>query len=65
MGGWKDSGVGARHGAGGIRKYCSQQVILTSRLHLKRDIHHFPYTAKRSALLARAVRLLYGRGRRD
>src|SRR3954452_24386269 len=28
MGGWKSSGVGSRHGAGGIRKYCKTQTIV-------------------------------------
>ena len=31
MGGWKSSGLGARHGAGGIRKYCRQQSLLVTR----------------------------------
>ncbi len=65
MGGWKASGLGSRHGAGGIRKYCAQQAILVSRLHPKRDLHHFPYKAKTSRLIGRLFQLLYGRGRRD
>ncbi|MBX5441797.1 MAG: aldehyde dehydrogenase family protein [Solirubrobacteraceae bacterium] len=65
MGGWKASGLGSRHGAGGIRKYCAQQAILVSRLHPRRDVHHFPYDARRSRLISRLFRLLYGRGRRD
>ena len=32
MGGAKASGLGSRHGAGGIRKYCSQQAIVVTRL---------------------------------
>ena len=65
MGGWKASGLGARHGAGGIRKYCRQQVILVSRLHPKRDVHHFPYREKTSRLVLKGFRLLWGRGKRD
>lgn len=65
MGGWKASGLGSRHGAGGIRKYCAQQAILVSRLHRKRDLHHFPYSAKTSRLIGRLFKLLYGRGTRD
>src|SRR6201989_1663253 len=42
MGGWKASGLGTRHGAGGIRKYTQQQTILTTRLAPKRDPHMFP-----------------------
>jgi acyl-CoA reductase-like NAD-dependent aldehyde dehydrogenase len=65
MGGWKASGLGSRHGAGGIRKYCAQQAILISRLHPKRDVHHFPYKAGTSRLIGRLFKFLYGRGKRD
>ena len=65
MGGWKASGLGSRHGKGGIRKYCAQQAILVSRLPLKREIHHFPYKASTSGLISRVFKLLYGRGKRD
>ncbi|UGS34134.1 aldehyde dehydrogenase family protein [Capillimicrobium parvum] len=65
MGGWKASGLGTRHGAGGIRKYCRQQAILVSRLHPKRDVHHFPYKEKTSRLVLKGFRLLWGRGKRD
>jgi len=66
MGGAKASGLGSRHGAGGIRKYCSQQaIVVTSRLALKREVHMFPYKRRTSRLLARLFKLLYGRGRRD
>jgi hypothetical protein len=66
MGGIKASGLGSRHGAGGIRKYCSQQAILiTPRLALKRDLQMFPYKRKNSLRLGRLLKLLYGRGKRD
>jgi len=66
MGGAKASGLGSRHGAGGIRKYCSQQaIVITPRLALKREVHMFPYKARTSRLLAGVFKLLYGRGRRD
>jgi acyl-CoA reductase-like NAD-dependent aldehyde dehydrogenase len=65
MGGAKASGLGSRHGAGGIRKYCQQQAMLVSRLHLKRDVHHFPYKARTTRALLRLFRLLWGRGNRD
>jgi acyl-CoA reductase-like NAD-dependent aldehyde dehydrogenase len=65
MGGWKASGLGSRHGAGGIRKYTRQQSLLVTRLAPKRDLHMFPYRARTTGLLGRAVKLLYGRGRRD
>jgi acyl-CoA reductase-like NAD-dependent aldehyde dehydrogenase len=65
MGGWKASGLGSRHGPGGIRKYCAQQTILITRLAPKRDVHMFPYKARNTKLLGRLLRLLYGRGKRD
>jgi acyl-CoA reductase-like NAD-dependent aldehyde dehydrogenase len=65
MGGWKASGLGSRHGAGGIRKYARQQAILVSRLHPKKDIHMFPYSEKTTRRLLRLFKLLWGRGKRD
>jgi acyl-CoA reductase-like NAD-dependent aldehyde dehydrogenase len=65
MGGWKASGLGQRHGAGGIRKYCRQQSLLVTRLAPRRELHFFPYRTRTTRLLARLLKLLYGRGRRD
>jgi len=64
MGGWKSSGLGSRHGAGGIRKYTKQQSLFISRVHLKRELFMFPYKAKSSKLLFKGVRALYRRGKR-
>jgi len=61
MGGWKSSGLGSRHGASGIRKYCRTQTVLLTGLAPKRDLHQFPYSALRSRLIGTAVRRLYGR----
>ncbi len=66
MGGIKASGLGSRHGVGGIRKYCSQQAILiTPRLALRREIHMFPYKRSTTLRLGKLLRFLYGRGKRD
>jgi acyl-CoA reductase-like NAD-dependent aldehyde dehydrogenase len=65
MGGWKASGLGSRHGAAGIRKYAQQQSILVSRLHPKRDVHHFPYKERTGRLVLKGLRVLWGRGKRD
>jgi acyl-CoA reductase-like NAD-dependent aldehyde dehydrogenase len=66
MGGAKASGLGSRHGPGGIRKYCAQQaIVITPRLALKREIHMYPYRGRTSRLLAGLFKLLYGRGKRD
>jgi acyl-CoA reductase-like NAD-dependent aldehyde dehydrogenase len=66
MGGAKASGLGSRHAAGGIRKYCSQQaIVVTPKLALKREVHMFPYKAKTTRMIARVFKLMYGRGNRD
>jgi acyl-CoA reductase-like NAD-dependent aldehyde dehydrogenase len=65
MGGVKASGMGARHGAGGIRKYTQQQALLVSRLHPRKDLHMYPYSAKMTARLGKLVGFLYGRGKRE
>jgi acyl-CoA reductase-like NAD-dependent aldehyde dehydrogenase len=65
MGGWKTSGVGSRHGANGIRKFTKVQSLLVTRRALKREPFMFPYRKRRTLLLRRMFKLLYGRGRRD
>jgi acyl-CoA reductase-like NAD-dependent aldehyde dehydrogenase len=66
MGGAKTSGLGSRHGAGGIRKYTAQQaIVVTPKLALKREPHMYPYKSRTSRTLAGLFKLLYGRGRRD
>ncbi len=65
MGGWKASGLGSRHGAGGIRKYTKIQSLLVTRRALKREPFMFPYKARRTLLLRRLFKLLYGRGAQD
>ena len=64
MGGWKASGLGSRHGAGGIRKYTRQQSLLITRWGPNKDIHMYPYRGWVSKLLGRAFKLLWGRGSR-
>jgi acyl-CoA reductase-like NAD-dependent aldehyde dehydrogenase len=64
MGGAKASGLGTRHAAGGIRKYCAQQaIVVTPRLALKREIHMYPYKPRTSRMLARLFKFMYGRGK--
>ena len=66
MGGWKHSGVGSRHGAGGIRKYTKQQTLLVTRFApTNKDIHMLPYKKRTTKLLGRTFKLLWGRGKRD
>jgi acyl-CoA reductase-like NAD-dependent aldehyde dehydrogenase len=61
MGGWKESGLGVRHGAAGIRKYTRQQAIMTTRLALRREPHYFPYSPRMTRLLTRGIKLFWGR----
>ena len=66
MGGAKTSGIGSRHGAGGIRKYCSQQaIVVTAKLAMKKELFMYPYKPRTSRMLAGLFKLLYGRGKRD
>ena len=65
MGGWKTSGIGTRHGANGIRKYCKVQSLLVTRSAPKREPFMFPYKGRQTLLLRRFLKLLYGRGARD
>jgi acyl-CoA reductase-like NAD-dependent aldehyde dehydrogenase len=73
MGGWKESGLGARSGgAKGVRKYCRTQVITADRIEPKSEIVWYPYTKGKSTLQqtlarlidARDLRRRLGRGRR-
>jgi acyl-CoA reductase-like NAD-dependent aldehyde dehydrogenase len=64
MGGWKQSGIGTRHGEDGIRKYARQQASVISRFGMKREIFMFPYSKRSAGLLRRVLKLIYGRGRR-
>ncbi|WP_354698870.1 4,4'-diapolycopene aldehyde oxidase [Paraconexibacter sp. AEG42_29] len=61
MGGWKQSGLGSRHGANGIRKYCKTQTIMIVPFALKKDLNMFPYKPWRSRMLGKLVKAVYGR----
>jgi acyl-CoA reductase-like NAD-dependent aldehyde dehydrogenase len=65
MGGWKESGLGSRHGADGIRKFTKKQAILVTRLAPKRDLHMLPYKERTTKMLERLLRFMYGRGKRE
>ncbi|MEX2195171.1 MAG: aldehyde dehydrogenase family protein [Thermoleophilaceae bacterium] len=61
FGGVGESGIGVRHGAAGIQKYCRTQSLMVTRFAGKRELYFFPYTPRRSKLLERVMVLLYGR----
>jgi acyl-CoA reductase-like NAD-dependent aldehyde dehydrogenase len=66
MGGWKTSGLGYRHGPGGIQKFCRQQSLLITRFApMKKDLHMMGYSPRMTKLLGRMTKLMYGRGKRD
>ncbi|HEX8067007.1 MAG TPA: aldehyde dehydrogenase family protein [Thermoleophilaceae bacterium] len=61
FGGTGESGLGVRHGPQGIRKYCSVQTVLVTRLAPKREMYMFPYSRGRSKLVERFSTAIYGR----
>jgi len=64
MGGAKASGLGSRHGAGGIRKYCAQQAIVVTKLAMKKELFMYPYKSRTSKMFGSLLKLMYGRGKR-
>ncbi|HEY7455742.1 MAG TPA: aldehyde dehydrogenase family protein [Solirubrobacterales bacterium] len=61
MGGWKDSGIGFRHGEYGIKKYCRPESVIVSRLGGKREPTWYPYTKTRRGLIGRVARAFHAR----
>jgi len=61
FGGTHESGIGVRHGAQGIQKYCEVQSVLVTRFAPKSDIYMYPYTPTKSRIVERLSVLLYGR----
>ncbi|MGK2878086.1 MAG: aldehyde dehydrogenase family protein [Solirubrobacterales bacterium] len=64
MGGIKDSGIGARHGEEGIRKYCQKQVLVVTRFAPKRELIWFPYDGRSARIATAAMKLFHRRGGR-
>jgi acyl-CoA reductase-like NAD-dependent aldehyde dehydrogenase len=61
MGGWKESGLGVRHGPAGLRKYTRQQALMVTHLPLRRELHYFPYNRRITGLITRGIKLFWGR----
>jgi betaine-aldehyde dehydrogenase len=55
MGGWKQSGIGARHGEYGIKKYCRPESIVVTRFSGKREPTWYPYSKGRRRLVDRVA----------
>jgi acyl-CoA reductase-like NAD-dependent aldehyde dehydrogenase len=64
FGGSNESGLGARHGAPGIRKYSATQTILITRFGPKREPTMFPNSARKGKAFEKLMVLMWGRGRR-
>jgi betaine-aldehyde dehydrogenase len=55
MGGWKQSGIGFRHGDYGIKKYCRPESIVVTRFGGKNEPAWYPYTRRRRGLVNRVA----------
>jgi len=63
MGGWKDSGIGFRHGEYGIKKFVRPESLIINRFGQgpARDPMFFPYTSERRKPLVKLFRFLNAR----
>ena len=61
MGGWKQSGIGFRHGEYGIKKYCRPESIVVTRFSGKSEPSWYPYTKSRQNLVKRAGKAIAAR----
>jgi len=61
MGGWKESGIGYRHGEPGIKKFCRTESIVATRFAGKREPTWYPYTKARRGLVGRIARAFNAR----
>jgi acyl-CoA reductase-like NAD-dependent aldehyde dehydrogenase len=62
MGGWKQSGIGYRHGEPGIKKYCRTESVVITRFGGKREPTWYPYTKARRGLVNRIAQAFNARG---
>jgi betaine-aldehyde dehydrogenase len=61
MGGWKESGIGYRHGEPGIKKFCRTESVVITRFGSKREPTWYPYRGGQRRLLGRITRLVGAR----
>ncbi|HEY7255513.1 MAG TPA: aldehyde dehydrogenase family protein [Solirubrobacterales bacterium] len=61
MGGWKQSGIGFRHGEYGIKKYCRPESIIVTRFAGKNEPTWYPYSKSRLGLVNRVVKAITAR----
>jgi acyl-CoA reductase-like NAD-dependent aldehyde dehydrogenase len=60
FGGRKESGIGQVNGEIGLRSYCYAQSIAVDRFGGRSEFLWFPYTARKTRVLRRMMRLLWG-----
>jgi acyl-CoA reductase-like NAD-dependent aldehyde dehydrogenase len=65
MGGVKESGVGHRHGKGGIRKFCIEQSIVVDRFGLDKEALWYPSLPNRARIFRRLLNVLFRSGLRN
>jgi acyl-CoA reductase-like NAD-dependent aldehyde dehydrogenase len=65
MGGVKESGIGYRHGAEGMRRFCHQKTIVTDRFGLKEEFPWYPASAKKGRQIRHLLNLLCHSGWRN
>ena len=66
MGGWKNSGIGVRHGSQGIRRFCHTQAVTIPRLPTaKSEPVWFPYSARKRGVVRRLYTFINARGLRN
>ncbi len=61
MGGWKESGIGYRHGEPGIKKFCRTESVVITRFAGKREPTWYPYTRSRRGLVGRIAQAFSAR----
>jgi betaine-aldehyde dehydrogenase len=61
MGGWKDSGIGFRHGEYGIKKFVRPESLVITRFGRKREPLYFPYTEERRQQLRKLTQFFNAR----
>ncbi len=62
MGGWKQSGIGTRHGEYGIKKFCRSESLVITRFGGKREPTWYPYTKARRRIVDWIAQAVNARG---
>ena len=60
FGGVKESGIGRVNGELGLKSFCNTRSILIDRIGGKSEPVWFPYTARKTNILKRMMRILWG-----